>query len=138
MALEPKLREAACACGALRLTARGEPRRVSMCHCAQCQRRTGAPFGVAAFFARADVAVEGESRTYSRKGDSGMSLVFHFCPTCGANVYWEPERRPDAVAVAVGAFADPGFPAPEQTVWTEQRHDWVVWPDAWPAFPQNS
>jgi hypothetical protein len=41
-------------------------------------------------------------------------------------VYWEPERKPDAVAVAVGSFADPSFPAPTQAVWNERRHPWVT------------
>jgi hypothetical protein len=29
------------------------------------------------------------------------------------------------VAVAVGAFADPAFPAPAQAVYAEHRHRWV-------------
>jgi hypothetical protein len=29
------------------------------------------------------------------------------------------------VAVAVGAFADPAFPAPSQAVYAEHRHRWV-------------
>jgi hypothetical protein len=32
--------------------------------------------------------------------------VFHFCPSCGSTVYWEPARKPDMIGVAVGAFAD--------------------------------
>ena len=35
-------RRAACNCGQLSLTAEGEPVRISMCHCLECQRRTGA------------------------------------------------------------------------------------------------
>jgi hypothetical protein len=35
-------RRAACSCGQLRLEIEGEPSRVSMCHCMECQRRTGA------------------------------------------------------------------------------------------------
>jgi|HubBroStandDraft_6_1064221.scaffolds.fasta_scaffold60507_2 hypothetical protein len=31
--------EAACSCGHLRLTCQGDPVRVSMCHCLECQRR---------------------------------------------------------------------------------------------------
>jgi len=34
-------REATCSCGRLRLTAEGEPVRVSVCHCLGCQRRSG-------------------------------------------------------------------------------------------------
>ncbi|MCZ6616567.1 MAG: aldehyde-activating protein, partial [Gammaproteobacteria bacterium] len=43
-------RRAACSCGNLRLTARGDPIRVSVCHCHACQRRTGSVFGVQARF----------------------------------------------------------------------------------------
>jgi hypothetical protein len=35
-------RHAACSCGQLHLTIEGEPARISMCHCLECQRRTGA------------------------------------------------------------------------------------------------
>jgi hypothetical protein len=35
-------RHAACSCGQLHLAIDGEPSRISMCHCLECQRRTGA------------------------------------------------------------------------------------------------
>ena len=35
-------RHAACSCGQLHLVIEGEPARISMCHCLECQRRTGA------------------------------------------------------------------------------------------------
>jgi hypothetical protein len=35
-------RRAACSCGQFQLTIEGEPSRISMCHCLECQRRTGA------------------------------------------------------------------------------------------------
>jgi len=35
------------------------------------------------------------------------------------------------VAVAVGAFADPAFPAPSPAVYAEHRHRWV------PNVPAN-
>ena len=34
-------RHAACSYGQLHLTIEGEPSRISMCHCLECQRRTG-------------------------------------------------------------------------------------------------
>jgi hypothetical protein len=33
---------------------------------------------------------------------------------------------PDRIGVAVGAFADPAFPAPTQQVHEEQRHPWLT------------
>ena len=119
-------RKAACSCGSLSVTCTGEPALVALCHCLECQKRTGAPFGVAAFFAETAVAVDGVSSEYRRMGDSGHEIEFHFCPTCGSSVYWRPHFRPGLVAVALGAFADPAFPAPTKTVYTEHRHPWVA------------
>ncbi|MGD9478665.1 GFA family protein [Shinella sp. G-2] len=118
-------RIASCVCGSLRVTCSGEPSKISLCHCLACQRRTGSSYGVAAFFARHDVRVEGSSTCYSRQSDKGFPVDFHFCPECGSTVYWEPQRMPDLIAVGIGSFADPSFPAPTQTVYGEYRHTWV-------------
>lgn len=131
-------REAACACGQLRIRLAGKPRIVSSCHCLACQRRTGALFGVSAFFARDQVvSMHGEHRTFRRQGDSGAWLRFQFCPTCGSTVFWENECLPDIVSVAVGAFADPNFPAPVRTVWTRTKHDWLTFPDEMPSHSEG-
>ena len=119
-------RVATCACGQLSVTCHQEPAKIALCHCLECQKRTGSTYGIAAFFRRADVEPRGEARQYTRIGDSGSSVVFHFCPVCGSSVYWEPGRAPDVIAVAVGAFADPDFPAPSLSVYTQRRHTWVV------------
>ena len=113
------------ACGPLRVMCEGEPAKVSLCHCLECQRRTGSTFGIAAFFSRDAIQTEGNFRSYWRKADSGFAVHFQFCPVCGSTVFWEPERKPDAVAVAVGCFADPMFPAPSQSVYNQRRHAWV-------------
>jgi hypothetical protein len=118
-------RTASCSCGKLTVTCRGEPALVSLCHCLACQKRTGGPFGVAAFYRKKDVVVHGGSKSYRRASDSGFDIVFRFCDGCGSTVYWEPLRKRDFFAVAAGAFADPGFPAPTQEVHGESRHAWV-------------
>lgn len=123
-----KAREGRCSCGQLRIVCSGEPVSVSLCHCRDCQRRTGSAYGVAAFFARDDVQVSGRFSDYERPSDSGYRVLHHFCPDCGGTVFWEPGRKPDMVAVAVGAFADPDFPAPTQDVYRQHRHRWVSVP----------
>ena len=120
------MRTASCACGRLSIECEGEPAKVSLCHCTACQRRTGGPFGVAAFYERSQVRPQGQDRRYVRASDTGFDVVFHFCPDCGGTVWWEPQRKPDMVAVAPGAFADPTFPAPTQSVHEETRHPWVA------------
>jgi hypothetical protein len=118
-------RRAACSCGQLHLTIEGEPLRISMCHCLECQRRTGAVISNQARFHREQVTFCGQATTWKRKAESGNALTFHFCPTCGSTVCWEGEGFPGYVAVAIGNFADPKFPAPTLAVWEESRHPWV-------------
>lgn len=123
------MRRASCCCGQLKVVCTGEPVRVSICHCLECQRRTGSVFGVQARFRREDVsAIEGRSTAFSRVGDSGNFATLHFCPVCGSTVYWEPNALPDFISIAVGAFADPHFPAPKVSVYEARRHAWALPP----------
>jgi hypothetical protein len=101
-----------------------------MCHCLACQRRTGSVFGVQARFDAEQVTTEGASRQYIRVSDEDEKrATFHFCPDCGATVIYTTEATPGIVAVPVGAFADPSFPAPTRSVWEERRHLWLRLPD---------
>ena len=123
-------REASCQCGQVVVECSGEPVLVAACHCLHCQRRTGAPFGIGAFYARTDVRpVTGTPIQFKRTGDSGSAVTSHFCGTCGSTVWWQPERAPSMVGVAVGAFADPGFPMPTQAGWAKNQHAWLSFPD---------
>jgi hypothetical protein len=94
----------------------------------QCQKRTGSAFGLAAFFERGVVTVEGKASNFTRPSESGFEVVFHFCETCGSTVYWEPKRKPELIAVAVGCFAEPSFPMPSKSVFKEHQHPWVSLP----------
>ncbi len=121
-------RLASCSCGQLTARVVGEPVRISVCHCLACQRRTGSVFGEQARFPRAGVAISGVSSEYVRVGDEGSGATFHFCPKCGSTVYYEPGGLDEFVAIPVGAFADPGFPAPSVSVYESRKHQWVVPP----------
>jgi hypothetical protein len=122
-------RNAACSCGQLRVACEGEPVRISICHCLACKRRTGSAFSYSVHYPRAQVtAIEGASSVFTRTGDSGNEVVFHFCPGCGTTVYWEPGGHPDRITLGVGAFADPQFPPPRHSVYEIYKHDWVIMP----------
>ncbi len=123
------MREAACSCGQLRATVEGDPVRISMCHCLACQRRTGSAFSTQARFPREHVETTGRSSTYVRISDGGVERTFHFCPDCGATVFYENDDSPHLIAITVGAFADPSFPQPVFSVWERRRHQWLPVPD---------
>lgn len=118
-------RRATCSCGQLEVTTEGEPFAVYVCHCLECQRRTGSVLAGGGRFLLEHVRVRGRSREYVRVSDKGEGRTFHFCPECGTTVYWFWESAPEAVSVAVGAFADPAFPPPVVSVFEGRRHSWL-------------
>lgn len=119
------MRTARCRCGGLSITCEGEPERISVCHCLECQRRTGSAFGVSARFRTAFVTVQGVRKTYERVAESGCWAHYHFCQDCGSTVFYENEDLPGVYAVPVGAFADPDFPAPQRSGFERRKHGWV-------------
>jgi hypothetical protein len=132
-----KTRVAQCACGRVSATAEGEPEIVSLCNCTQCQRRTGSPFGVGAYFPRNAVRLAGETKTFLRRVENSDRIVTnYFCPNCGGTVYWMADLRPQQIGIGVGHFADPAFNPPMRAVWTQHMHEWITFPPHVPTFPQ--
>jgi hypothetical protein len=121
-------RTASCSCGQLRIEVYGEPLGVGVCHCLACQRRTGSVFAALASFA-APYKVLGTATEYVRVGDQGATFTFRFCPVCGTTVFHsEAGREHSSASVAVGAFADPGFPAPQVSIYECRAHSWLQLP----------
>jgi hypothetical protein len=119
-------REAACSCGQLRVTVEGDPIRVSVCHCLACQRRTGSAFGAQARFPEDHVRIAGRSTEYLRVSDDGEERRFFFCPDCGSTVFYRLESLPEAVAIPLGGFADPSFPAPWVSIYESRKLPWLT------------
>lgn len=118
-------RTATCRCGQLRATCVGAPVRISVCHCLDCQKRSGSAFAVQARWRDADVSLSGHSATWERVADSGRKATYRFCPDCGSTLAYVIEGWPGVTAIPVGAFADPDFPAPRFSVYEHRKHDWV-------------
>jgi hypothetical protein len=120
------MRRAECSCGQLSATCRGEPVRVSVCHCLACKRRTGSAFSWNARWARTDVALDGRTAEFTRIGDEGARSTSSFCPGCGTTVFYVVDAQPDLIAIPAGVFADPQFPVPQYSVYDPSRRcDWI-------------
>ena len=121
-------RTASCYCGQLSIEVLGEPQGVGICHCLACQRRTGSVFAALAGFL-APYKVTGTATEFVRAGDQGANFRFRFCPVCGSTVFHTEEGYESKwVAVAVGTFADPSVPPPQDSVYDCRRHSWVQLP----------
>src|SRR5262252_6157326 len=101
-------RIAACSCGQLSATVTEAPVRVSICHCTDCQRRTGGVFATQARFPKDAVQIAGSSMQYIRVDDIGRKKAScDFCPRCSAILYLLLEAEKESILISVGAFADP-------------------------------
>ena len=120
-------RTASCRCGQLTAAVTGEPVRVSVCHCLDCQKRTGSAFSAQARWPEEQVRIEGLSKSWQHQADSGNRITHHFCPACGSTVYYRIDGKFDGlVAIPLGAFDDPYFLTPKYSVWEERQHAWVA------------
>ncbi len=117
-------RTAQCLCGAFSAVVSAEPVMVNICHCEDCQRRSGVPWSSAAYFPIEAVRLDGPNRIYMRTSDAGTRINHHFCPTCGVTVCWARETGATRFGIPVGLFNDPSFPAPSLSVWEKRRYAW--------------
>ena len=110
---------AGCLCGAVRLTAKGAPLRVGICHCLDCRKHHGALFYVAAIYRADAVEITGDTHAYKDR---------HFCPTCGSSVF---AQSGDEIEIHLGALDSPSQFEPTYEVWTTRRENWL------PDFPST-
>ena len=129
---------ARCQCGKLSAAvAEGAEAMTIACHCLDCQRRTGSPFGAIAYFPADAVTVSGVAREFSRPTDAGNTFTTGFCPACGGTVYAKASRMPEITGIPVGAFAEPSLPAPVRSVYEQSRHAWVALPEGLTHHPRG-
>ncbi len=118
-------RAATCRCRQLSATCTGEPIRISVCHCYDCQKRSGSAFAAQAFFSVDAVTFAGEHHVYEHVSDSGGLADFRFCIACGTTLWFQRHLTRDRVGIPIGNFADNAFPAPRFSIYENRKHSWV-------------
>lgn len=108
-----------------------------LCHCRDCQRRSGSAFGVTAYFATEAVEIAGDAREFIRKTDEGNDFTTGFCPHCGSTLYALASKYPEIIGITLGSFADPDFPAPTRSVFEQSRLGWIEPPAGIPRHPRG-
>ncbi|HEU0029867.1 MAG TPA: GFA family protein [Kofleriaceae bacterium] len=112
------VRSGGCACGAIRFHARGEPKRVAICHCMTCRKTHGAPFVAFVIFDEPNVTVEGSPAEWC------ATPTYHrcFCATCGSRVFGIEAGE---IELSLGAFDDVGVFTPQYEAWAVRREPWL-------------
>lgn len=117
--------KASCQCGQLHVAVPGATQLVVACHCIACQKRSGSPFGEAAYYPHSEIEVAGEARQFTRQTDAGGTFDQFFCPDCGTTVYMRGTKNPAVTGIPIGLFDDVHAMRPIRSVWEITKHDWI-------------
>lgn len=129
--------KAQCQCGQLRVETPAASPAIVACHCVDCQRRSGSPFGVAVYYPTEVLKITGKSCKYVRETASGGQFRTYFCRDCGSTVHMDGDKNAGISGIPVGAIADPDFPPPVRSVWEQSMHKWVKIDPASDHYPQG-
>ncbi len=121
-----------CHCGAVRYAVKGKPQHVTLCHCTDCRKSSGAPMVSWAAFSEGDFrVVSGEAITFNSSGQSMRS----FCGTCGTGVYFRnADFLPGIVDIQSATLDDPDAYAPMAHIQTAERIGWMAQAHGLPGF----
>jgi hypothetical protein len=114
----------ACACGALRWRAQGEPLTQGLCHCRSCQRITGSGHIGWMTFPEGAVTVTGAMRATRHTGGSGRDATRFSCPICNSTVYGTAEVIPGLINLYAGSLDDPSRFKPTIAIFVAERPPW--------------
>lgn len=121
--------EGGCLCGAVRFKVCEPPLNVRVCHCRLCQKATGSPFYARALFETKAISISGPLERHA----SSAHLDRAFCQVCGSTI-GAFRSNGTAAGLALVLFDDRNAFAPTDHIWTSEKLDWVVIPDAMPQF----
>lgn len=111
-----------CLCGAVQYQAGSAALTQLICHCRDCQRASGSA-GLPVVVVRASAfSFEGEIRSYTITGGSGMPTTRNFCAQCGSLLFGTPEHAPDIVTIYAGTLDEPSQFRAEFVQFTSERH----------------
>ena len=124
-----------CRCEAVRITVSGEPDTVVYCHCGDCRKSSGAP--VSLFVAYRWEYVEPGSGT-PKIFESAPGVRRSFCSDCGTPLFYEDERLPGEVYIAIGVFDEPEVFEPREHSWLSRKFSWLDIRDDLPRHEESS
>jgi hypothetical protein len=116
-----------CHCGAVSFSALIDPSKVIVCHCADCQNFSGAPFRAVVPTAAENVTLKGVAKHYVKVAESGNRRVQAFCGECGTQLYaTEGEGTPKVLNLRLGCIDQRSQIAPTVQIWGDSAMPWLA------------
>ena len=120
-----------CLCGAVRFRATGPLAPAAHCHCTMCRKASGAPVVTFTRVGLNEFAfTKGKPKEYrsSKTGRRG------FCATCGSQLYFMYDAKPDSIGINVGCFDEPERLTPVRHIYSETMIPWLHMDDGLPRL----
>jgi len=117
-----------CLCGAVRYRLTAAPLLAYVCHCHDCQTRTGSAFSLTLVVRSADVVVSGAAEIARRTTRSGRQVEDSVCPNCRVPLLSRAPVAPDYMSVRVGTLDEAGWVRPVAQTFVESAIPWAVIP----------
>ena len=116
-----------CLCGAIRFTLSAPVSELRACHCASCQKASGASGSVNAVVPLSAFKItQGTPKRFDAKADSGRTLHRYFCGDCGSPIY--SQRATDhnnMVVVRAGLLERKDGMKIKANIWTRSATPWA-------------
>ncbi len=120
-----------CHCGQARYEVLGEPQHISICHCSDCRKSSGAPFVSWAAFASADFTASGDIASFNSSG----TAFRHFCLKCGTGLFYVNEAvLPGLVDIQSCTLDKPEALTPQAHVQAAEQLQWTTTAEQLPKF----
>lgn len=117
--------DGACHCGAVSFTALIDPARVMVCHCADCQVLSGAPFRAVVGAPIDTLSVKGATKSYVKVAQSGNRRAQVFCPDCGTPLWATAPENATSVIIRLGCVTQRAQLRPAVQIWQHSAMPWL-------------
>ena len=126
-----------CVCGSTRYKITAEPIASYVCHCTDCQTRTGSAFGISAIVAASALKITAGTTEKWKRISKGATYVWERCSDCGTNLIASIEAAPDMAAIWPGTLDDQSWVKPKAQIWTKSAQDWLKLDASMPAYEEQ-
>ena len=114
-----------CLCGAIRYSIQSPVSELRACHCASCQKSSGAGGSVNAVVPSTEVKfTQGTPKRFTMKADSGRTLHRYFCGDCGSPLYSQRDTSPERMVIRAGTLDNPPPLKITAHIWTKRALPW--------------
>jgi uncharacterized protein YndB with AHSA1/START domain len=113
-----------CHCGSISFSGDIDPAGVTVCHCADCQILSGAPFRTVVEVPIDTFTLSGQPKLYATV-QHGKPWIQAFCPTCGTPLFAGAAESPTSVIVRLGCVTQRAELRPYGQIWRNLAMPWL-------------